>query len=285
MPVRRAAVNRAPRLSEVDEAPARAYIQRMIGFLFKKNFFDLWDNLYRIALVNLGFVISAAVPALVPTLLLDLPVLAVAVLAVGILWCCVYLAAAARCVSALSDYGSFGFRDFGAALRAAWPSGLLVGGAGLLIALFVSTALSFYLRMNSMVGIGAAALVFWTVVITVLAVQYYFAVLSRLDGKLLKALKKCFILFFDNPGLSILLFVANTVGLFLSFFLAFLAPGPAGALLFTDEALRLRLLKYDWLEANPGADRRKVPWEELIAEDREKTGTRSLRSFIFPWKD
>jgi hypothetical protein len=38
-------------------------------------------------------------------------------------------------------------------------------------------------------------------------------------------------------------------------------------------------------KAHPDADRRHIPWEELLAEDREKTGTRSLRSFIFPWKD
>jgi hypothetical protein len=71
----------------------------------------------------------------------------------------------------------------------------------------------------------------------------------------------------------------------LSMFLGFLAPGPAGVLLFLDEGLRLRLLKYDWLEANPDANRRKVPWDALLIEEREKTGTRSFKNFIFPWKD
>jgi hypothetical protein len=70
-----------------------------------------------------------------------------------------------------------------------------------------------------------------------------------------------------------------------SLFLALLFPGPAGILLFLDEAMRLRLLKYDWLEANPDANRRKIPWDALLIEEREKTGTRSLKSFIFPWKD
>jgi len=44
-------------------------------------------------------------------------------------------------------------------------------------------------------------------------------------------------------------------------------------------------MKYDWLEANPGADRRKIPWDALLIDEREKTGTRSLKNLIFPWKD
>jgi hypothetical protein len=86
------------------------------------------------------------------------------------------------------------------------------------------------------------------------------------------------------------LIVHNAVVLVLSMFLAFLFPGPGGILLFLDEALRLRLLKYDWLEANPAADpaqarKRKIPWDEILIDERERTGTRSFKSFIFPWKD
>jgi hypothetical protein len=79
--------------------------------------------------------------------------------------------------------------------------------------------------------------------------------------------------------------IHNLVVLVLSGFAAFLFPGPAGLLLFLDEGLRLRLIKYDWLEANPDADRRNVPWDTLLIDEREKTGSRSLRGLIFPWKD
>jgi hypothetical protein len=54
-------------------------------------------------------------------------------------------------------------------------------------------------------------------------------------------------------------------------------------LLFLDEALRIRLLKYDWLEENPG--RRKIPWDILLEDEREKTGSRTIKGLIFPWKD
>jgi hypothetical protein len=77
----------------------------------------------------------------------------------------------------------------------------------------------------------------------------------------------------------------NLVVLVLSLITFMMFPGPAGLLLYLDESLRLRLLKYDWLEANPGANRRKIPWDASLIDEREKTGTRTFRNFIFPWKD
>lgn len=257
----------------------------MIGFLLKKTFFDLWDNLFKIAFLNLGFILSAAVPLLLPSVLAGVPVLAFAAMALGVLWCFVYLSAASRCVRAVSDYSSFGFAEFFEGLKDGWLPGLVLGAVVLGLGLFASVALPFYLGLKSIVGVFAAALVFWTLVVVFLALQYFFPVRARLDRDLRKVFKKCFLIFFDNPGLSLFAVLHDAAVLALSFFLAFMAPGPAGVLLFLDEALRLRLMKYDWLEANPDADRRKVPWDELLVEEREKTGTRSLKSFIFPWKD
>jgi hypothetical protein len=139
--------------------------------------------------------------------------------------------------------------------------------------------------MNSMAGLFFAAIIFWTLVSGVLSLQFLFAVRSRLDTKLFKIFKKCFIIFFDNPAFCLFTFAASLVMLSVSVFLAFLFPGPAGILLFVDEALRLRLLKYDWIEEHPGEDRRKIPWDALLIDERERTGTRSLKNFIFPWKD
>jgi len=45
------------------------------------------------------------------------------------------------------------------------------------------------------------------------------------------------------------------------------------------------LAKYDWMEANPEANHKKVPWAVLLAEDMERVGPRSLKGMIFPWKD
>jgi hypothetical protein len=257
----------------------------MIGFLIKKNFFDLWDNLFRIALINLGFIASVAIPVFIPSLLSSVPALGMAALFLGLLWCFIDLSAASLSVKTISDYASFGFHDFFENLKIAWPSGLALGVFAFLCYLLVSFIIPFYLNLNSMVGLLLAAVIFWTLVVMALSFQFFFAVRARLDTKLSKIIKKCFLFFFDNPGFCIFSFLNNLVMLAISFFLALLFPGPAGILLFLDEAMRLRLLKYDWLEANPDADRRKIPWDALLIEEREKTGTRSLKGFIFPWKD
>lgn len=258
----------------------------MIGFLLKKNFFDAWDNLFRLALVNIGFIASAAIPILLPSVLAPVsPIIALAVMVAGILWCFIYLSAAALCLKTVSDYGGFGFADFFRAVKEAWPTGLILGAIIGLLGLFGYTALPFYFSMKSPIGIFAAALVFWSLVIAAFALQFYLPIRARLDRDPRKILKKCFIIFFDNPGLSLFAALHNIVLLALSFLLAFLIPGPAAMLLFLDQALRLRLMKYDYLEAHPEADRKKIPWDDLLVEEREKTGSRSLRSFIFPWKD
>ncbi|MDR1106703.1 MAG: hypothetical protein LBL44_10135 [Treponema sp.] len=262
----------------------------MIGFLIKKTFFDLWDNLFRIALVNLGFIASLALPVFVPSLLLAVPALSIAVTLLGVLWCCIYLSAAALSIKALSDYGSFGFGDFFRNLKAAVPAGIFMWLFAFLVFIMFTIVMPFYLDLGSLFGLFLAAVIFWTMAAAVLSFQFFFAVRSRLEGNLLKSAKKCFLIFFDNPGLAVFSLLHNIVILAVSVLLALLFPGPGGVLLYLDEALRLRLLKYDWLDANPSespavARKRKIPWDEILIDERERTGTRSFKSFIFPWKD
>ena len=73
-----------------------------------------------------------------------------------------------------------------------------------------------------------------------------------------------------------------------------IVPGLNGILLSSTKALRLRLYKYDWIEKMSGTDpefennrdkRNEVPWDELLADDKESLGPRKLSSFVFPWKN
>jgi len=266
----------------------------MIGFLIKKTFFDIWDNMFRIVLLNLGFIVSLIIPVILPGYI-PIPILSLAVAVIGVLWCFVYLAAAALSVKAVSDYGVFGFADFIANLKAGWPAGAVMGLVSFIFFLVIRIIIPFYLDMNSLVGLLLAALIFWTLILALVAFQFFFAIRARLDTKPIKIIKKCFIIFFDNPGFSIFSLLYTLVTLAASLVFALLLPGPAGLLLFLDEGLRLRLLKYDWLEAvskeegaPPAAGlprRRRIPWDALLIEEREKTGTRTIRNLIFPWKD
>jgi hypothetical protein len=260
----------------------------MIGFLLRKTLYDLWDNMFRIVVLNLGFAAATALPIFLPQLAVkffDSTVLGMVLSAMGIFICSIYLAAAAFSLKSISDYGSFGFGDFLRNLKAAWPAGLVMGLFAFLIFLVVMVVLPFYLSIESPVGLVFAAIIFWVTIFALLSFQFYFTVYIRLGSSLKKSFRKCMIISLDNSGFSIFLLLHNVAALLLSILFAFMFPGPAGILLYLDEALRLRILKYDWLEANPGANRRKVPWDALLIEEREKTGTRSLKNFIFPWKD
>jgi hypothetical protein len=215
----------------------------------------------------------------------SVPALGYLVLLIGIVWCFVYLSAAGLCLKSVSDYGGFGFADFFANIKIGWPLGLIAGALVFVCYLLVSVVMNFYLSMNSLMGLLLAAVIFWTLVVGILSFQFLFTVRARLDTKVSKIFRKCFVFFFDNPGFCVFTFLHNMVMLVISIFLAFLFPGPAGILLFLDQGLRLRLLKYDWLEENPEANRKKIPWDALLIDERERTGTRSLKNFIFPWKD
>lgn len=71
--------------------------------------------------------------------------------------------------------------------------------------------------------------------------------------------------------------------------LAFLVPSFSGILLAWNNAFKLRMYKYDWIERHPEIPiqvaRKQIPWDELLQEDRETTGVRTIRNLIFPWKD
>jgi len=260
----------------------------MIGFLIRKTFYDLWDNMLKIVVLNLGFLAATAIPAFLPLLaakFVHSTALEMALSAFGILVCSVYLAASAFAIRSISDYSSFSFGDFLKFFKTAWPAGLAMGFFVFLLYLVAAVIFPFYLSIESSFGLVFAAIVFWATVFALISFQFYFSVYVRLGSKIIKSIKKCMIISLDNSGFSLFLFLHNFVVLLISIVFVFLFPGPVGVLLYLDEALRLRLLKYDWLEANPGADRRKIPWDAILIEEREKTGTRSLRNIIFPWKD
>ena len=254
----------------------------------RKTIYDLWDNMFRIVALNLGFAACTAIPIFLPALaakFVDSTALEMALTALGILVCSVYLATASFSIKSISDYGSFNFGDFLKSLKIMWPAGIVMGLFVFLLFMIATIVLPFYLSIDSPAGLIFAAIIFWVTIFALLSFQYYFTVYSRLGSKIIKSFKKCMIISMDNSGLSLFLIVHNILALLLSVVFAFMFPGPAGVLLYLDEALRLRLLKYDWLEANPGADRRKIPWDALLIEERERTGTRTLKNFIFPWKD
>ena len=257
----------------------------MIGFFLKKSFFDGWDNLFSLMLLNIGFIAIFGLGAAMPSGLGAPSWVIIASGALSLAAISIWWSVCVRALNAVADFKAFRIADIRAAFKPAIVPGIQVGLFLAAIFLIITTGLPFYLSLGGVLGVLAAGVVFWCGIVVLLALQYYIPIRSRMGGGLKKKLRKCFLLFIDNPGFSLFLFIYNLATLVLSVFTAGLLPGLAGIALASDVALRLRLFKYDWLEANPEANRRKVPWDELLEEERELVGKRTIRNMFFPWKD
>lgn len=332
----------------------------MFGFLIKKTFFDMWDNMFRVIILNLAFLAVLAIIALPSLLAGDVPaetaaaaaagsavvetapaptstpmseeeaaaefeqfvaeyiakpftaplariilvmgpvrgiqliglligrqpliVLPLLILIVGVVAFVVLCGAASRMAADIADYKQPGFAEFIGHVKESWANSLL--GAGLLAVYLgvVSVAFGFYAG-KGVIGWLAMGLLFWVTVAALLSAQYFFPIQARLDRTFRKIVRKSFLLLFDNTIFTIALMIVALLILAASAFTAFLLPGLATIMLWWNVALKLRLYKYDWLEQNPGADRRKVPWDALLIDDRERVGKRTLKGMIFPWKE
>lgn len=258
----------------------------MALFWIKKAFFDFWDNFIATILLNLGFIALGAVPfVLAPEVQAVSPVLGVLILLIGVVLLFVYGAAVAMLARDIVDYRSTSWSSLVAYLREMWPVGFLLGGMVVGSLFLLSVAIPTYAGMNNLLGAGALALLFWAAVIWYVGLQFFLPVRSRLDTNFKKILKKSFIIVFDNPLYALGSGIGFVLVTILSVFTAFLLPGPGGALIWLQAGFKLRLLKYDYLEEHPDAERRRIPWDRLLVEDRERVGKRTLKGMIFPWKE
>ena len=181
----------------------------------------------------------------------------------------------------IADFGSFRIGEIWANVKLGFVPGLQVGAVLALGWLVVSVGLPFYLSLGGIPGALAAGVLFWCAVIVLLALQYYVPLRSRLGGGLRKNLRKSFVIFFDNPGFSS---SSSCIPPWLRRLpLPGLPPARASpACLAQNVALRLRMLKYDWLEAQPGANRREVPWDDLLEGTRSSSASVRSRACSFP---
>lgn len=257
----------------------------MFGFLIKKWFFDFWDNMIRVVLINLGFVLMMGIVVYLPYLLRFSTVVSFIGGAIGVVIFTIYMGAASLMARDIADYDATGFKEFWGYVKEVWKSTLAFSAVTILELILFTVAFPFYLSMGGFLGLGAVAIIFWISIAWILASQYYFPIRARLDTNIKKIFKKSFIVFFDNTLFSIGLLICSVIILGISLFTAFLLPGITSILLWHQAAFKLRLKKYDYLEENPDVKRNQIPWDALLIEEKEKVGPRTLKGMIFPWKE
>jgi len=210
-------------------------------------------------------------------------VLASILLIVLLLATYLYVGAVATYIKGVSDFRPPELKTFFLSIKSNWKKS--IGGGLFFSAIIFLTLLGmrFYSSLGGLLGMIGAIFLFWIFVTVILASLYYFPVMNRLESSFIKMIKKSFLIFLDNPFITIGVFLGLIFNLVLSIVTVFLIPGPAGAILWLDNNLRTLIYKYDYLEENPDAGR-KIPWRALFLEDNEKIGPRTFRNTIFPWK-
>lgn len=258
----------------------------MFGFTIKKAFFDLWDNLIAVALINLGLIFlmifplvaapSVAQSSLVGGLLLFLAGMVLFFIGLGI---------ASRYAKEIAFYRRPEFASFPTFFRETWKFSAIVGLLATLAGFLLFVAFPVYGSMGNIFGLIGFALIFWLTVVVVLATQYLFPIHTQMENGIKKSISKSFLILFDNTGFTIGVGIVSLIILALSVFTAFLLPGIGGLLLWHQVGFKLRLMKYDYLENNPEASRKQIPWQALLMEERDRVGKRTFKGMIFPWKE
>ena len=258
----------------------------MFGFLVKKAFFDTWDNLFRVLLVNIGFYAPIALFVYAPVI--TPPILAVRafVQLAAVALFCVYTGGVSAVASAIADYKSPDFAMFWQAIQDTYKTSLLFGLVNGVFLVVLRVAFNVYGVIDQqLLGLLGQVILFWVTLGWLLATQFFFPIQSQLERNPRKMLRKMALLFFDNTALMLGLALGAVLILGVSVLTGGILPGLGAVLVWHNGGLKLLLYKYDYLEEYPDADRRKIPWDALLVDDRDRVGKRTLRGMIFPWKE
>ena len=259
----------------------------MIGFLIKKGFFDLWDNLIFVGLMNIGYLIPLGLIYLVVVVVASeaSTILSVILLVLAMLLFSFYSLGVNAITFGFSQYKKRGWTAIKEALRYHWGHALLHFGICLLIGFSGMFIIPFYFAIGNYFGLIMGLIIFWVLVAFVFALQYFFPLCFHMEAdKPIKTLKKCFLVVADNFGTTLFLVLRTAIDLVLTVLTATLLPGLAGITLSRMVTVKILMKKYDFLEANPDATKKDINWEDLLYEEKQLVGPRSLKNMIFPWK-
>ena len=255
----------------------------MFLFLIKKAFFDFWDHLGAILVINLGYFAIFAFTVNIPSPHPPHQILSLLIYFVEFALFFIYTGAVNRMIRQYADSSRASFSDFMPHLKSSWRSSLLF--SVLVLAIFLMTKLSFhYIKLaTGLVSALGFGMLFWLIVIGLMSLPYFFPFEARSNGNFGTALKKALLMFIDNILFSFALLIGAFIIAGISSFFLFIIPGIGMLLLWYHAAVRLRLAKYDYLAQNPNTSRWNIPWQEILKADMARLRSRTLKRLIFPW--
>jgi hypothetical protein len=258
----------------------------MIGFLIKKTFFDAWDNLIGLVVSNLGYIVVLVLFTLDAGKLIGSQSTNFLVMLIGLLLLSFHNVGVAKVTFAYSNYKREGFEGYKDGLRLYWRHGFGLFVINLFMTILALLVIPFYYSMGNSFGLVICVILMWVMLTFLLAVQYFLPLMANFSGdKPLKTLKKSFIMAIGNLGTSFFLLFYNTIQLGLTLVTAGLLFNGTGINLANMNAFKLLLLRIDYIEEHEEVSVKEIPWEEILYEEKESVGSRTLKGMIFPWKD
>ena len=268
----------------------------MLKFLLKKNFCDIWDNLFHFLIVNLInlallMIGIAAASFIAKNLLTSFIVFVIINCILNI-----SLFAEGNNVKKIANFESPKLKNYFSNILPSIKIALQFGTFTSILTLIAFVSIPYYFNMwlptdgskGNILGLFLLSFVFWFEVVSILSLQWFAAIYNLMGNSFLKCLKKSYIIFFDNTLVSIVIGLLNLLGLLFTIFSLGMVCSIDGMMLTNTNALRLLLYKYDWYEVNPEltkAERKDVPWDDLLEKDKTTLGPRKLKTIIFPWKE
>jgi uncharacterized membrane protein YesL len=272
----------------------------MFKFLVKKTFFDMWDNILTMIILNLGYIIVLISGLFIEYAILyglhffieeTQPLIGIALghfiyLPVVFLFF-VYSGAVSCLTKDLASGQKVSFKLFVQYLKETYKPSLIFGLLNFVLLFILLVAGIYYLgTMDNLINPTIFFFLVWLFLFWLAASQYFFALQSMFDKKLRKNLRKMLLLLLDNTAFTLFaLLLGSLIILGLAVLTLFVLFGFATIFLWYNVALKLRLYKYEYLEEHPEAKRSKIPWDTLLAEEKKIVGRRTFRSLLFPDKD
>ena len=262
----------------------------MFGFIIKKNFFDGWDNLLSVVMCNVVFLLTGVGLVLLNALASKFTILTIICFVFTFVVLSILIFAYSDTAAHIANFDGIRHFDFFKAIPGVLKDASLFGLMNAAVVMISSFSIRYYLiEMQSLLGLALGAAILWIVVFYILAIQWFIPIRALMHNDFKKCLKKSFIILFDNTGFTLAMSLYNLIQIAISVICIGFFPSMTGILIGNTNALRILLYKYDYLEEHPELktkkERRQIPWEELIYEDRQMMGKRTLRGMLFPWKD
>ena len=264
----------------------------MFGFIIKKNFCDGWDNLFSVVISNLVFLFSAIALVLLNGLAArtESEIVVLLVLVFSLIFLSILVFAYSDTAAHIANFDGIHLMDFFKSIPGAVKDGALFGLMNAAVFFVSSYSIRYYIvDSGTLLGFGLGCVIFWVDFFYLLAMQWFVPIRALMHNNFRKCFKKSFIILFDNTGFSLLMALYNLILIVLSVVTIGFFPSMSGLTIANVNALRILLYKYDYLEEHPELktkrERSQIPWDDLLAEDREILGPRPIRSFLFPWKD